>query len=351
MNQKRMSKEEALQLAQRDEHEDDEFGQHLRSTFHLADVFVRVSPRGEPEGIELKRFYRLLFGESIITPTIDEYGMFLADAAALRSAQLARQVGASIVSIQRDVVSLGANEVPASGGGQYWENQEGDARDHIRGVDPTDEIRREMQDEIGEALMPGWETGGEEVRAEARRKLSGTRVGSLTEFGRAVHAEMDAILSAQRMGRSVVGSHLYTTTFPCHNCAKHIVAAGVSRVIYVEPYPKSQAFRLHGDAIIVEGVTRSRASTLPVEFVPFVGIAPRRFSELFSIVSQTGILNRRKDEAGIPTSVQKGSKLRSNTFGYRELEAFAGRQLDQIVPKPGSQPSSQTPSKLGDPSK
>ncbi|MDN3612645.1 hypothetical protein QWZ16_23945 [Vibrio ostreicida] len=26
--------------------------------------------------------------------------------------------------------------------------------------------------------------------------------------------------------------------FPCHNCAKHIVASGIKRVVYVEPYPK-----------------------------------------------------------------------------------------------------------------
>ncbi|TMQ08861.1 MAG: hypothetical protein E6J90_35770 [Deltaproteobacteria bacterium] len=41
-----------------------------------------------------------------------------------------------------------------------------------------------------------------------------------------------------------------TSLITCHNCAKHIVASGIRRVVYVEPYVKSQAVQLHGDAIL-----------------------------------------------------------------------------------------------------
>ena len=44
------------------------------------------------------------------------------------------------------------------------------------------------------------------------------------------HAEMEALLSCARSGVSTRGATLYSTTFPCHNCAKHIIAAGVARV-------------------------------------------------------------------------------------------------------------------------
>lgn len=50
-----------------------------------------------------------------------------------------------------------------------------------------------------------------------------------------VHAEMAAISTAARLGLSLAGSSLYCTTFPCHNCSKHIVATGVSEVFYLEP--------------------------------------------------------------------------------------------------------------------
>src|SRR5690606_6216358 len=74
-------------------------------------------------------------------------------------------------------------------------------------------------------------------------------ISSLIEFSRSIHAEMDAILSASREGISTVGCDLYVTTYPCHSCARHLVAAGIRRVYYVEPYIKSLALELHSDAI------------------------------------------------------------------------------------------------------
>jgi deoxycytidylate deaminase len=71
---------------------------------------------------------------------------------------------------------------------------------------------------------------------------------NLTEFGRDVHAEMSAIVSAARRGTSTEGAYLYCTTFPCHNCAKHIIAAGIRQVVYVEPYAKSFAAEFHLDS-------------------------------------------------------------------------------------------------------
>jgi deoxycytidylate deaminase len=70
--------------------------------------------------------------------------------------------------------------------------------------------------------------------------LSGTPVDDLIEFSRSIHAEMDAILGVAREGKhSLVGSTLYTNTYPCHNCARHIVAAGITNVVYIQPYKKA----------------------------------------------------------------------------------------------------------------
>ena len=33
---------------------------------------------------------------------------------------------------------------------------------------------------------------------------------------------------------------MYMTTFPCHNCAKHIIASGIINVYYIEPYAESE---------------------------------------------------------------------------------------------------------------
>jgi deoxycytidylate deaminase len=53
------------------------------------------------------------------------------------------------------------------------------------------------------------------------------------EYGRIIHAEMSAICDAARLGRSIKNAVLFTTTFPCHMCAKHIVAAGITKVVFL----------------------------------------------------------------------------------------------------------------------
>lgn len=119
-----------------------------------------------------------------------------------------------------------------------------------------------------------------------------TRLGSLIEFSRSVHAEMDAITSLARAGGpSLRKATLYTTTFPCHSCARHIVAAGIKEVYYIEPYEKSMAQQLHDDSIIFEfpplqpkgqeDLLDSATLEEKVRFLHFEGVAPRLFAELF----------------------------------------------------------------------
>jgi cytidine deaminase len=58
---------------------------------------------------------------------------------------------------------------------------------------------------------------------------------------------------------------------------KHIVASGIRRVVYLEPYPKSYAAELHGDSIEVESAERADK----VHFEPFIGVSPYRYRDLF----------------------------------------------------------------------
>jgi cytidine deaminase len=101
------------------ERDTDDLGQNVQDTFPLADVFVdSTNPDGAKRSI--LRFLDLLFGTAIHTPTKDEYAMFHAQAASLRSAALGRQVGATIATKSGDITAIGTNEVPKSGGGLYW---------------------------------------------------------------------------------------------------------------------------------------------------------------------------------------------------------------------------------------
>jgi hypothetical protein len=62
----------------------DEFGQNVRDTFPEGDVFVHTT---DPETVpaQITRLINILFGYPYVTPTVDEYGMFHAKAAAMRS--------------------------------------------------------------------------------------------------------------------------------------------------------------------------------------------------------------------------------------------------------------------------
>jgi cytidine deaminase len=113
--------------------------------------------------------------------------------------------------------------------------------------------------------------------------MKGAQVMNLIEFGRSVHAEMAALLDASRRGVAVRGCTLYTTTFPCHDCARHIVAAGIKRVVYIEPYPKSLAAELYPDSIAIDEPPKSEKQ---IGFTPFIGIAPTKYLDLFDMVER-----------------------------------------------------------------
>jgi deoxycytidylate deaminase len=291
--------ESARQLVDRDENEEGEtHGQRLRDTFALADLFINIDNQTQARE-HVERFLHALFGSNLVSPTKDEYAMYLAMSASLRSLDLSRQVGAAIFTSTGEVVALGANEVPKAGGGTYWCDDGIDARDYRFGHDENERIKRSILADVVRRLKEEKilktrkkkEELVDLVLAESARRGSSIRdaqLMDLLEFGRIIHAEMSAISDAARLGRSILGTNLYCTTFPCHICAKHIVAAGISRVTYIEPYPKSYASQLHHDSIIVKADVSVEKK---VNFSPFIGISPFRFREIFQ-------RTRRKDDHG-----------------------------------------------------
>lgn len=52
----------------------------------------------------------------------------------------------------------------------------------------------------------------------------------------ALHAEAGLITEAARTGQTLVGTHLYVTTFPCPNCAKLIAYSGITKLYFSEGY-------------------------------------------------------------------------------------------------------------------
>ncbi len=284
---------EAEHLIIRDQQEpNDRMGQKVGKVFHLADFFVDVDHGME---VAVKRLVELFLGNVFITPTRSEQGMFLAHASSWRSASLQRQVGAVIATHEGNVISIGSNEVPKTGGGLYWEGDDPDFRDFQRGDEINDDMKNRMFVEVVQRIISSGmcyqkkEDGSDHELADTKdaqkiaewlvknEHMDNTRIMSVIEFGRCVHAEMAALMDAARRGVAVNGSFLFSTTFPCHECARHIVAAGIRKVYYIEPYPKSLVNELYPDSIRIEGEECGEF----VNFVPFVGVAPRRYQDVF----------------------------------------------------------------------
>lgn len=285
----------------------DKHGQNVRDAYPLGDVFIDTTSRAACE-TTVRRFINLLFGNNEVTPSHDEYGMYMAKSASLRSSDLSRQVGAAVFRPSGEVVALGCNEVPKAGGGTYWSGEPHDRRDFVEGYDPNEFRKTEVLVDILDRLKKGGhlsefllakedanEIGKILMEERSEHSVSDSKIMDLLEFGRIIHAEMSTICDASRKGVPVEGATMYCTTFPCHICAKHIVAAGIDRVVYLEPYPKSYASDLHRDSIVVDpdGLTDK------VSFEAFIGVAPFRYRDLFE-------KGRRKYSGGFAQKWNKG---------------------------------------------
>lgn len=322
------AEELAISLINRDHNEEGKkLGQRVGKTFPLADLFVTSDSRPELERT-LKRFVSLLFGNPYISPTRDEQAMYFAKAAALRSLDLSRQVGAAVVSADGDLLSTGCNEVPKFGGGLYWDEDQHVHRDFERGSDANVAIKREIIEDSFDRMKSRKGLLARASENELSSKLADdalfndgaylkdSQLFDVIEFGRAVHAEMDAITQAARLGISLKGSRLFCTTFPCHICARHIVSSGITDVVFVEPYEKSRASELFGDSISVEP---DEHSTNKVNFRAFVGVAPRRYTDVFEVQA-----SRKNDKGKIrnPDSFVS-PRIKRTVFTYVIAEALA----------------------------
>jgi cytidine deaminase len=278
-------------------------GQNVSDAFPLADLFVDTQSRERIEE-SVSRYLELVFGYPFHTATRDEYAMFHAKAAALRSADLSRQVGAAISTKDGDIIAVGCNEVPRAFGGLYWAGDPGDDRDFRRGYDSSVKSKTDILAEILEKFVKGgWLSSKKKKRdipslvkelmygpqGNGDGILRDAQIARLLEFGRPVHAEMAALMDAARRGVGVKGCTLYTTTFPCHMCARHIIVSGIDRVVYIEPYPKSATKDLYSDSVAIDAPYTVADR---IKFEAFVGIAPIRYMTLFEISG------KRKDGSG-----------------------------------------------------
>jgi deoxycytidylate deaminase len=277
-------------LISRDRKSKDGFGQQVEKSLHLSDYFIRNK---------------------------DEIGIYSAFSASLKSACLSRQVGAAITDDNGVILSTGCNDVPKFGGGLYDIESKTDNRcfNHSDQICHNDKHKEHLKREFEQILKTA---GVAEYQKVSGMLLEESKAKSLIEYSRAVHAEMDAITALARGNNSTVNSTLYCTTYPCHICARHIVAAGIKRVVYIEPYEKSLAIRLHGDAIYHP---ENGSMDNKVVFQSFEGVAPKRYAKFF------GFNQKRKDGAG---KVQHYTVISSDHVDPQYLDSYGDYELKVV---------------------
>jgi deoxycytidylate deaminase len=284
-----MNLQQIYQLIDQDSGEEFNYGQTVRDTFPNSDCFLRIDTDTDSQiEARVERFIKLVLGTNVVTPTRSETAMYLAASAAGNSACLSRQVGAALTDSTGDVVSVGWNDVPRANGGLYMSDPKSDPNsdaDHRcwnlhEGTCFNDREKNIIVETVVAELVRSNIISEEKRKQTTATIKENSKLKSLIEFSRAVHAEMHAIINAGSMaGSKISGGKLFVTTYPCHACARHIVAAGIKEVYYIEPYRKSLATRLHNDSITEDENDASR-----VRILPYDGVAPSRYLKLFRML-------------------------------------------------------------------
>lgn len=235
----------------RDGNEELEHGQQVQLCVDKADIVIRNEDNHTPQAAairyletKIQQYIFLITGKEVRPPHNDELAMAIAYTSALRSLCLKRTVGAAITTHNGVLVSSGYNENPdpmfpciRAYGYCYKDAQ---LRDHIQAMLAR---QPECPNKSCKAPLAGLEKlkdgfkcsvcGYSLVRAYAPdRGMSRCT---------AVHAEMAAVLNAS--GKDLKDKVLYTTTFPCAQCARQIAYVGIRKVVYVEPYPDPDSER------------------------------------------------------------------------------------------------------------
>lgn len=319
---------EVYQTIDRDSGEEFSHGQTVRDTFPHADFFLRINSDTErPMTEKLERFLDIVFGTEVKTPTPAETAMYMAASAAGNSGCLSRQVGAALTDSHGEILAVGWNDVPKAKGGVY-QMDGGDLSGknderclHRGGYCSNDKEKDLLAERIAMSLVQEGVIPRDKFDS-AVKAVRSSKIKSLIEFSRSVHAEMHAlILGSQLAGERVRGGKLYCTTYPCHSCARHIILAGIKDVYYIEPYRKSLATKLHDDAI-----TEVETDDNKVRILPFDGVAPERYLELFRVKPDS-----RKDKTGKKSLPTRKEAIPKSEVTLESLPALEGLVVQRLI--------------------
>ncbi len=225
-----------------------EYGQKISDCFFESDLILsnneEISCEGKNEAFQnmndkIKAYLTALEDPSNSNPTLKETLMAAAYTSGRRSRCLKRKVGAVIADKFDRIISSGFNGVPLG-----LKECKGSLGNCYRDIKRT---------ELGKKICSDLHVKNDDSAVIVRKNIK------LLELCRSLHGEESAILNLVGRSADLTESTIYVTTYPCNLCANKIVQAGISRVVYFEPYPVEEAKKIFKDAKVAtepfEGVT------------------------------------------------------------------------------------------------
>ena len=297
------------------------FGQNMLKCYSRANFFIYQNRNLSQQ---IQRFRSIIFKDPFAEPTHEEYFMFCAQATAYRSLDLDRQVGAVIVNKENELVASGFNDVSKVGGGHFAHHdhpmhdrdQIDDQRDFKQPYDfnhiHLDQIAKKIAEKLH--LAPKDQT-------LLREEISG-----ITEFKRSTHAEMSALLDASRRGIAIRDCTMYVNTYPCHTCCKHIIAAGIKKVVFLHPYTKSKAREMYPNMIEHVLLLDDQKTGNTLVFEPFLGVSPNYFMHTFVNDKETRLEMIDGKETGRPIKWHIDKNTAIKALATRQPYAYIARE-------------------------
>lgn len=247
------------------------YKQDVTRCVQMSDYAINnIEERSDAEGFlrrKLLRFVSLVLSPGSSKPRKEEVYMNMSYAMAVKSNCICRQVGAVITGEDEYVVGAGWNDVACgeiSCGLRPLCDLNADLHKHIR--DQLKNGKTRLERDYKKRIKEGYKGYPLDQACFCFKDEKASKNQHQLEYCLALHAEENAIIQGSRIGGpGVRGGTIYTTAQPCTLCAKMIKQAGIRKVVYTDPYPKSEP-----DIFMSN-----------VELIQFEGVKPRAYIRLF----------------------------------------------------------------------
>lgn len=95
---------------------------------------------------------------------------------------------------------------------------------------------KDPKTKVGAVLVKEKSVIGLGYNAEPRNSVLEFNWYTEEKYKYVIHAEINAVANASRLGINCVGADIYITHSPCTNCVNTLIQHGIKRIFYRKPY-------------------------------------------------------------------------------------------------------------------